>query len=108
MRPPLGPRICGHVGNAHTRVKYPNLSPSHQPRGAWTRPRSWSYRCTISLVDGHLRREMIQGLVRVRILHAATIAPVSRVELSHDLAQLGHQVSPGTLYPLLHQMEKRI
>src|SRR5712691_8424466 len=54
----------------------------------------------------NLRRDMIQGLVRVRILRAASRGPVSGVELSQDLATAGHQVSPGTLYPLLHDMEK--
>lgn len=54
----------------------------------------------------NLHRDMIQGLVRLRILHAATSGPVSGVELSRDLALAGHQLSPGTLYPLLHEMEK--
>ncbi len=54
----------------------------------------------------NLRRDMIQGLVRVRILRAASLGSVSGVELSQDLATAGHQVSPGTLYPLLHAMEK--
>src|SRR5438874_1675356 len=54
----------------------------------------------------NLRRDMIQGLVRLRILRAAALSPVSGVELSRDLATAGHQVSPGTLYPLLHDMEK--
>ncbi len=54
----------------------------------------------------NLRRDMIQGLVRVRVLRAAALGPVSGVELSRDLATAGHQVSPGTLYPLLHAMEK--
>jgi len=54
----------------------------------------------------NLSRDMIQGLVRLRILRAASRGPVSGVELSHDLASAGHQVSPGTLYPLLHAMEK--
>jgi PadR family transcriptional regulator, regulatory protein PadR len=54
----------------------------------------------------NLRRDMIRGLVRVRILRAAGVGAVSGVELSQDLATAGHQVSPGTLYPLLHAMEK--
>jgi PadR family transcriptional regulator PadR len=54
----------------------------------------------------NLRRDMIQGLVRVRILHAAARGPLSGVDLARDLATAGHQVSPGTLYPLLHAMEK--
>jgi len=54
----------------------------------------------------NLRREMIQGLVRLRILYAVTSGPMSGVELSHNLARAGHPVGPGTLYPLLHKMEK--
>jgi PadR family transcriptional regulator, regulatory protein PadR len=54
----------------------------------------------------NLRRDMITGLVRVRILRAAAVGPISGVEVSQDLATAGHQVSPGTLYPILHTMEK--
>ncbi len=54
----------------------------------------------------NLSRDMIQGLVRLRILRAASRGPVSGVEFSQDLATAGHRVSPGTLYPLLHAMEK--
>ena len=54
----------------------------------------------------NLRRDMIKGLVRLRILHAAALQPVSGVELSRALALAGHHVGPGTLYPLLHDMEK--
>ncbi|MDQ6669752.1 MAG: PadR family transcriptional regulator [Chloroflexota bacterium] len=54
----------------------------------------------------NLSRDMIHGLVRVRILRAASLAPVSGVEVSQELATAGHRVSPGTLYPLLHAMEK--
>jgi PadR family transcriptional regulator, regulatory protein PadR len=54
----------------------------------------------------NLRRDMITGLVRVRILRAAAGGPISGVEVSQDLATAGHRVSPGTLYPILHTMEK--
>jgi PadR family transcriptional regulator PadR len=54
----------------------------------------------------NLSRDMTQGLVRLRILRAASRGPVSGVELSQDLTTAGHHVSPGTLYPLLHAMEK--
>jgi DNA-binding PadR family transcriptional regulator len=49
---------------------------------------------------------MVQGLVRVHILHAAEGGPVSGVELSSQFAAAGHSLGPGTLYPLLHGMEK--
>jgi PadR family transcriptional regulator len=54
----------------------------------------------------NLRRDMMQGLVRLRILRAAQRRPISGVELSDDLATAGHRVGPGTLYPLLHDLEK--
>ena len=54
----------------------------------------------------NLRRDIIQGLVRLRILRAASHRPISGVELSDDLATAGHRVGPGTLYPLLHDLEK--
>jgi PadR family transcriptional regulator, regulatory protein PadR len=54
----------------------------------------------------NLRRDMITGLVRLRILHAATCAAVSGVELGQELEKAGHHIGPGTLYPLLHSMQK--
>jgi PadR family transcriptional regulator PadR len=54
----------------------------------------------------NLLRDMVQGLVRVHILHAAEVGPVSGVELSDQFAAAGHRLGPGTLYPLLHGMEK--
>jgi len=54
----------------------------------------------------NLRRDVITGLVRVRILHAAVSAPVSGVERALELETAGHHVGPGTLYPLLHSMQK--
>lgn len=54
----------------------------------------------------NVRRGILTGLVSVRILHAAKNGPVSGVELSENLAGVGHRISPGTLYPLLHQLEK--
>jgi len=54
----------------------------------------------------NLRRDMTKGLVRLRILHAATLGPVSGVELAQNLDAAGHHLGPGTLYPLLHDMEK--
>src|SRR5712692_3387762 len=54
----------------------------------------------------NLKRDMTKGLVRLRILHAATLGPVSGVELGRNLDSAGHHLGPGTLYPLLHDLEK--
>ena len=49
---------------------------------------------------------MLNGLVRLRVLRAASATnAVCGVDLSADLAALGHSVSPGTLYPVLHDLE---
>jgi len=53
-----------------------------------------------------LQRDIFQGLVLLRILHAAAHEPVSGVELGAQLDAVGHRVGPGTLYPLLHRLEK--
>jgi|SRR5579859_4627073 len=54
----------------------------------------------------NLRRDTVTGLVRLRILHAASKSDaLCGVDLSADLAAVGHRVSPGTLYPLLHELE---
>jgi PadR family transcriptional regulator PadR len=53
----------------------------------------------------NLRRDMLTGLVRLRILHAASRVAVSGVELGQELEKAGHHVGPGTLYPLLHAMQ---
>lgn len=53
-----------------------------------------------------LLREVLQGVARLHILSRAARAPVSGVEIREDLAAHGYPVSPGTLYPLLHGMEK--
>ncbi len=55
----------------------------------------------------NLRRDILKGLVRLHILRAAnTTGDMCGVDLSADLAAVGHRVSPGTLYPLLHDLEK--
>ena len=59
------------------------------------------YRCWMV----NLRHDILTGLVRLRILRVASNGDaVCGLDLSADLAAVGHRVSPGTLYPLLHQL----
>jgi DNA-binding PadR family transcriptional regulator len=47
-----------------------------------------------------------QGMVKLIILHQANLGPVYGSRLSKYFHSLGYEISPGSLYPLLHSMEK--
>jgi PadR family transcriptional regulator PadR len=47
-----------------------------------------------------------QGLVRLIVLHQANLGPVYGGRLSKYFRSLGYKISPGSLYPLLHSLEK--
>jgi PadR family transcriptional regulator PadR len=47
-----------------------------------------------------------QGMVKLLVLHQAGVAPLYGGRLSKYLSSLGYNISPGSLYPLLHAMEK--
>lgn len=51
-------------------------------------------------------REIRLALWKLHILHHATRRPVYGRWLLEELAQHGHRLSPGTLYPALGRMEK--
>ncbi len=52
-----------------------------------------------------LHQSIWQGMVRLFILHQAGEAPVYGVRLKKSLRERGYDISPGSLYPLLHAME---
>jgi len=47
-----------------------------------------------------------QGVVRLVVLHQASQGPIYGGKLSKFLREQGYAISPGSLYPLLHQLEK--
>jgi PadR family transcriptional regulator, regulatory protein PadR len=51
-----------------------------------------------------IRREILLALWKVHILHHATERPVFGQWMLEELRRHGHDVSPGTLYPLLERM----
>lgn len=53
-----------------------------------------------------LLKHFFGGFVRVHILHHAVEAPIFGVEMIEELGRHGYKLSPGTLYPILHGMEK--
>ena len=50
-------------------------------------------------------RSFQRGAVRLHVLHHAAREPVHGTWLIAELKKHGHDVSPGTLYPILHSME---
>lgn len=52
-------------------------------------------------------QDLYVGLVRLHVLHAASRQPIFGLGMLHDLADLGYRLGPGTMYPLLHSMERR-
>jgi PadR family transcriptional regulator PadR len=44
--------------------------------------------------------------VKMHILHHAAMEPIYGLAMMAELTRHGYEISPGTLYPLLHQMEK--
>jgi DNA-binding PadR family transcriptional regulator len=52
-------------------------------------------------------QELYTGLIRLHILHHASEKPVYGLWIIEELDRHGYKLSPGTLYPLLHSLEKR-
>jgi PadR family transcriptional regulator PadR len=50
-------------------------------------------------------RDLLLGFVRTHVLHHASREPVYGVGLITELERHGYRLSPGTLYPLLHNLE---
>jgi PadR family transcriptional regulator PadR len=57
--------------------------------------------------NGFEYRDLYSGLIRLHILHHAVEGPIFGLEMAQELARHGYQISLGTLYPLLHGLEKR-
>jgi PadR family transcriptional regulator, regulatory protein PadR len=51
-------------------------------------------------------RDFFLGFIKIHILHHAAHAPVFGLALIRELARHGYEVSPGTVYPILHELER--
>ena len=52
-------------------------------------------------------QDLYGGLIRLHILHHASKHPVFGLWFIEELARHGYNLSPGTLYPLLHGLERK-
>jgi DNA-binding PadR family transcriptional regulator len=64
----------------------------------------WYYQFTI-LENDNMLRDFFLGFVKIHILHHAAQEPVYGLALIEELRRHGYELSPGTLYPLLHSLE---
>jgi DNA-binding PadR family transcriptional regulator len=51
-------------------------------------------------------RPMFTGFVRLHILYHADREPICGVEIMEELQHHGYNLGPGTLYPILHQLQE--
>jgi DNA-binding PadR family transcriptional regulator len=52
-----------------------------------------------------LFRDLLLGFVKIHILYHASQEPIFGVGITAELERHGYRLSPGTLYPLLHNLE---
>jgi PadR family transcriptional regulator PadR len=52
-------------------------------------------------------REFVSGFIRLHILHHAAQEPLVGFWMIEELRRHGYEMSPGTIYPLLHSLEKK-
>ncbi len=54
----------------------------------------------------YVDRQIRTSAVRLHVLHHAAEGEIHGAWMSAELAEHGHRISAGTLYPLLHRMEE--
>ena len=52
-------------------------------------------------------KDLYAGLIRLHVLHHAGEGPIYGLGLIEELEHHGYEISAGTLYPLLHGLERR-
>ena len=52
-------------------------------------------------------RDLYSGLIRLHVMHHASEEPIFGLGMIEELGRHGYRISPGSLYPLLHGLEKK-
>lgn len=58
------------------------------------------------MAGNDLLKHFFGGFVRLHILYHAGKEPICGVEMIDELGRHGYRLSPGTLYPILHELEE--
>jgi PadR family transcriptional regulator, regulatory protein PadR len=59
------------------------------------------------MTAGDLLKHFFGGFVRLHLMHHAAIESIYGVEMIEELARHGYKLSPGTLYPILHELTEQ-
>lgn len=51
-------------------------------------------------------RDFVLGFIKIHVLHHASQEPIYGLAMMQELQRHGYEMSPGTLYPILHGLEK--
>ncbi|MBC8390606.1 MAG: helix-turn-helix transcriptional regulator [Actinobacteria bacterium] len=51
-------------------------------------------------------RTFFLGFIRLHIVYHASKEPIFGLDMIRELGRHGYELSPGTLYPILHTLEK--
>ncbi|APO71508.1 transcriptional regulator PadR-like protein (plasmid) [Rhizobium gallicum] len=52
-------------------------------------------------------QDLLSGFIRLHVLHHAAEGDLHGLWMIEELARHGYKVSAGTLYPMLHSLEKK-
>ncbi len=52
-------------------------------------------------------RDFFLGFIKIHILYHASQEPIYGLDLMRELETHSYKLSPGTLYPILHKLEKQ-
>jgi PadR family transcriptional regulator, regulatory protein PadR len=52
-------------------------------------------------------RDLYGGLIRLHVLHHASEKPLYGHWMIAELRRHGYEIGPGTMYPLLHSLERK-
>ncbi|MDW7652250.1 MAG: PadR family transcriptional regulator [Bacillota bacterium] len=53
-------------------------------------------------MEKHVLRRLFLGFIQIHILHHAQNEPLYGTWMLQELKEHGYEISPGTLYPILH------
>jgi DNA-binding PadR family transcriptional regulator len=51
-------------------------------------------------------RDFFLGFIKIHVLHHAAQEPLYGLAMIEELGRHGYELSPGTLYPILHSLER--
>ena len=52
-------------------------------------------------------QDLYSGMIRLHVLHHASEGEIFGLDMIEELKRHGYRTSPGTMYPILHGLEKK-